>query len=269
MRKSLNRMIITCGRAFGGGLPQPFFARSFSSMESIPTVKNELNFPSVTGEIDSSWTSRMFFQRMQHKGRKEIVLPMRDLKRLFQMCENVDDLRFAVGGVDLFQRKRQDFSEEINSLFIKLCIRFNSPQTAATIFLKYKNRISAWTTITALNRLLKSLSERNEVVLIIDMLKVLVSKGVRPNKDSFEIILSCEEFKTDAEQYSTLVELWSASGLDTNDVHDLKNRYPAPSTPTAVFTTIALDTSLDGNTVTIDPSDGDSDIGGNDVLKPI
>jgi hypothetical protein len=60
----------------------------------------------------------------------------------------------------MYQRKGHDFSEEINSLFIRLCIAAKNPKAAVDICSVYKYRLGAWSTPASLGKLIESMSDK-------------------------------------------------------------------------------------------------------------
>lgn len=52
----------------------------------------------------------------------------------------------AIGLVALLQKKGDDFSEETNKEFVKVCLKFERTDVLITEFSKFKLRMGAWTT---------------------------------------------------------------------------------------------------------------------------
>jgi hypothetical protein len=98
------------------------------------------------------------------------------------MCQNEEHVKYAVLATELYQEKAVDFSEELNGLFVKACIRGNNPHAAAKHFIHKKNRMGAWCTSASLNRLLEELDPKADAELIVQLVNVLSSKGVRIDK---------------------------------------------------------------------------------------
>lgn len=108
------------------------------------------------------------------------------------MCTEKEHLKYAVLGVELFQEKGQDFSEEISALFVKTCIALEDPMAAVKLFLKLNRRIAAWQSASSVKRLVESAyatagagasgeSDADAVPLttsMVNMLGVLQYKGV-------------------------------------------------------------------------------------------
>ena len=85
-------------------------------------------------------------QALVHRGRGAYKVALGDLRQLLQKCQTKEDLKYGRGLVELFQLKGQDFSEEVNSHFVAMCIRAEQPEVAVKNFAVYKNRLGSWTT---------------------------------------------------------------------------------------------------------------------------
>jgi len=97
-----------------------------------------------------------------HRSRGANQLALGDLRKLLEQCKGPDELKYATHAVALYQRKGQDFSEEVNSHFISACIRGGQPAVAAAELAKYACRIGAWTTPAAFERLVASLEAQGQ-----------------------------------------------------------------------------------------------------------
>ena len=58
----------------------------------------------------------------------------------------------AIGLVALLQKKGDDFSEETNKEFVKVCLKFDRTDVLITEFSKFKLRMGAWTTPATLEK---------------------------------------------------------------------------------------------------------------------
>ena len=138
------------------------------------------------------------------------LLALVDLRQICSKVQTPEDIKYAVKAVELYQRKGQDFSEEVNSHFIQACVRSNSPSIALEYFLKPKNRLSAWTTATSLNRLLESVLANNLNANLLEVILILKSKGLYLNKRSIELCVEIGKNRSDegAEEFrNKLVEV--------------------------------------------------------------
>jgi len=119
------------------------------------------------------------------------------------MCTEPDHLKYALLGVEAFQQKGQDFSEEISGLFVKTCIKYNSPLTAVELFLKVNRRISAWQTPSSVHRLIESVqtqavNKTEHTTSLVNMLGVLHYKGVRLFPSTIEVVAELAHTKNDS-----------------------------------------------------------------------
>ena len=102
------------------------------------------------------------YHELLHRSRGANQLALGDLRKLLEQCKGPDELKYASHAVALYQRKGQDFSEEVNSHFISACIRGGQPVVAAAELAKYACRIGAWTTPVAFERLAASLEAQGQ-----------------------------------------------------------------------------------------------------------
>lgn len=116
-------------------------------------------------------------------------LALGDFKSLCMKISDPEDVKYAKLAAELFQTKGQDFSEEINSLFINACIRGHSPGVAVEHFAVSKHRLGAWTTNTSFNRLLEALLQQDTLPESFPaVLKILKTKGLYINDASVELL---------------------------------------------------------------------------------
>jgi benzoyl-CoA reductase/2-hydroxyglutaryl-CoA dehydratase subunit BcrC/BadD/HgdB len=99
-------------------------------------------------------------------------------KRLLTEISDPLDVKHAIHAAELYQIKGQDFSTEINSVFISACLRANSPEAVIKHFSVRKNRLSSWTPPVSLNRLLEALLEKDTLPEeFLEVLKLMRLKG--------------------------------------------------------------------------------------------
>lgn len=127
-------------------------------------------------------------------------LALGDFKNLLVSVEAPSDAKFAQLAADLYQRKGQDFSEEINSHYIKACIRTNTVGTAVECFGRPEHRLGAWTTVKGLVSLLESAPADVSLDSVVSMLHVLQKKGLRMNEKIFEAAAALVQRRPAAEQ---------------------------------------------------------------------
>ena len=137
-------------------------------------------------------------------------------------------MKYAGLGIDWFQKKGFDFTEELNSAFIQLCLENDQLDPIKQRFLIKKNRISSWTTPSSIYKLLSSLQTKEDYNSIIDLTEILTSKGVRPDLRSFEIVFhACLQLKA-IEKYETFITL-AKNLLKDEEIQTLQEKYPKPT----------------------------------------
>jgi uncharacterized protein YifE (UPF0438 family) len=172
------------------------------------------------------------YQQLVHRGRGTYKLALGDLRQLLQKCKTGEDLRYGAQLVQLFQTKGQDFSEEVNSHFVSMCVRAEQPQVAIEHFSKYKNRIGSWTTPKSFHNLATDTVEQNKPELVQALsvaLEVMVSKGVIVSSDSLKLLLQR------AGESETHARLAAVAGkvLGLEAAAALVAAHPAPAAPAA------------------------------------
>lgn len=146
-----------------------------------------------------------------------------------KLCSQPNDIKYSGLAVDWFQKKGYDFSEELNSLFVKLCVDSNKPEIAAERFVEKKGRIGSWSTPSTIYKLFASLQSKKRYNFIIDIAHVVIPKGVRPNIRSFEIIFDALTQVNSTEKYDTTVVL-AKTLLTEEEIIQLQEKYPKPTT---------------------------------------
>jgi hypothetical protein len=125
------------------------------------------------------------------------------LKALFALCTEPEHLKYALLGVEAFQKKGQDFSEEISGLFVNTCLKLNDPMVAVDLFLKVNRRIAAWQTASSVQRLvasaatLESVPAAERTTKLVNMLGMLNYKGVHLLPASVETVAALAHAKND------------------------------------------------------------------------
>ena len=100
-----------------------------------PYVKTPETRPASRGEINLLGKQ---YNDILYKGRGGRALGLSDLRKLLQQCTEPDHVRYAIGAVELYQRKGMDFKEDVNSLFIMACVNGNNPLAASYHILKVR-----------------------------------------------------------------------------------------------------------------------------------
>jgi hypothetical protein len=130
-------------------------------------------------------------------------LAISDLRNLFYKINAQEHLKYAVLAADLYQRKGQDFSEEVNSLFVKACVQAKDPHVAVDYFFLRKKRLGAWTTVTSFNRLTEAVLESGTPGNILGVAELLRYKGLYLNRESVELLVKVSKCISDETQLKT------------------------------------------------------------------
>lgn len=123
---------------------------------------------------------------------------------MFGLCTEPEHLKYALLGVETFQKRGLDFSEEISGLFVKTCIKYKNPMMAVNLFLKMNRRIAAWQTPSSVHRLVESvLAEAGDdagkhTTSLVNMMGMLHYKGVRLFPATLEAVAALAHAKNDA-----------------------------------------------------------------------
>jgi hypothetical protein len=145
-----------------------------------------------------------------------------------KLCKSPGDAKYAGLAVDWFQEKGFDFSEELNSIFVRVCVDGGRPEIAAERFVYAKGRIGSWSTPSSLLKLLTALKEKESFESIIQVTHTITPKGVRPNVNSFEIVLEACVKANSKDNYDTTVTL-AQNILTSEEVQNLIQKIPFAS----------------------------------------
>lgn len=207
------------GRSFSTGAGATLVEPAASSSGASAKVKNPLGKD---------------YQELVFRGRGSYKLALGDLRQLLQKCTTKDDVKYGAQMVELFQRKGQDFSEEVNSHFVAMCIRAGQPELAVKHFSKYNNRIGSWTTPKSFLSLAtaaiqaSAAAKDKQVATVKDLataLDVITLKGVRVTPDSIKLLLQhCGAEPQVHAQLSTV----AARVLGADEGAKLVAQHPAP-----------------------------------------
>jgi len=179
------------------------------------------------------------YQELVFRGRGSYKLALGDLRQLLQKCTTKDDVKYGAQMVELFQRKGQDFSEEVNSHFVAMCIRAGQPELAIKHFSKYNNRIGSWTTPKSFLSLAtaaiqaSAAAKDKQVATVKDLataLDVITLKGVRVTPDSIKLLL--QHCGAEPQVHAQLSAV-AARVFGADEAAKLVAEYPAPAAPAA------------------------------------
>ena len=185
------------------------------------------------------------YQELVFRGRGSYKLALGDLRQLLQKCTTKDDVKYGTQMVELFQRKGQDFSEEVNSHFVAMCIRAGQPELAIKHFSKYNNRIGSWTTPKSFLSLAtaaiqaSAAAKDTQMATVKDLataLDIVTLKGVRVTQDSLKLLL--QHCGAEPQVHAQLSAV-AARVFGADEAAKLVAEYPAPA-PAAPETEAAV-----------------------------
>lgn len=122
-----------------------------------------------------------------------------DLRKLLLMVEDESNVKYAVLGIQLYQRKGHDFNEELCSHFIRACVRGNKPSAASELIIDFSNRIGAWASATSFHHLVEALLKVEDKSLLIPTFEMVVRKGLKPAANTLVLLEEFISQETDEE----------------------------------------------------------------------
>lgn len=175
------------------------------------------------------------YHNMRYKGRVSNNVRLFNLKVLFDACSKAEDIKYITKGLDFYQFKGMDFTEELNAQFINACLRSSDVKTAISTFSKYENRISAWTSPKSLKKLVDAAvdSSRSNIEDPMDVIKVLVilkSKGTTIPNTIIDTVMKA--YSDSSKLTATMVEETKKLSTGKDDDAVISKYTPtAPATP--------------------------------------
>jgi len=115
------------------------------------------------------------------------------------MVEDSNHVKYAVLGIQLYQRKGHDFNEEICSHFIRACVRGNNPNAAAELIIDFPNRIGAWASATSFHHLVEAFLKAEDNALLVPTFEMVVRKGLKPAENTVVLLTEYINKLTDEE----------------------------------------------------------------------
>jgi len=208
-------------------------AKYFSTEEKLDHVAQKAYDTKVRLKLaaDAGISVGGFYNNLVYKGKKGNRLGLGDLRNLLMNCVEPEHATFIRLAVQLYQRKGQDFSEEVGAQFIKACLRVNDPKLAGELIAKYKNRIGAWVTKKPLYDLFQALSDLNEVEMMVTISEVVHLKGNHAinSVDTMELVVKSASASNDLSLHNRSVEI--ATKILSADVAELDRIVGAYAAP--------------------------------------
>jgi len=118
------------------GFPGKLFLSTESTSKNLALVKStKVNWvrPSNLEEVSALGKQ---YNEILFKGRDGRAVGLADLRRMLQKCDSPTHVKYAVKIVEYYQGRGHDFAEDINSLFVKACIKGDDPKAAANAITK-------------------------------------------------------------------------------------------------------------------------------------
>ena len=159
-------------------------------------------------------------------------LALRNLKHLFSRCVHPNHSKIAARGVEFYQEKGSDFSEEICTLFVNTCLSGKNAKLAAELIAKPHYRIGAWLTKGTTYNLLSALAQCDgpgELPMMLDIMEMTVAKGLRVQSvETLELALQKAIEMGDRELYVRAVAVAEKVLAEAAAVDELKVKFPEP-----------------------------------------
>jgi hypothetical protein len=155
-------------------------------------------------------------------------LPLDDLRHLLQHCQKPEHLNYITHGLRMWQKKGQDFSEDVASHFVRACLRAENPKIAAEICAKYKYRIGAWLTPKPMTPLVEELVKKNEIEVLISMFITISLKGVIATKESFSLLFDAMSADKKYEEHHAAMMTAASRMLSAEDYAIIAEKYSPP-----------------------------------------
>lgn len=207
----------------------------------------------------------LVFEDMMYRGRGHNLLSLGELRKLLQKCQGKDDVKYGVQMMEFYQRKGQDFSEEVTSHFVSMSIRGEQPLVAVKAVAKYKNRIGAWVTPKSFHNLVTSVlsmapvekagaegegATEEPLKLLVSALETVSKKGVKLGAEDVQEVARRLSEAGDLEAYLKVMAA-APRVIDAEAVARIAALHPPPSAP--------VDAAAAADAADAAPADADAD----------
>ena len=241
----------TIGRCLrSNGSLKLLVASDLSNLFGTSIRKCTTNSASASSSITSTNTSAIdnssneigkFYNSILFAGRKGIPLGLNRLRKLLEMVTEPSHGKFAVLGMNYYHFKGMDFNFEINQKFISACLKTKNINGLLEIFLKYNNRLAAWTTGNNLHVILTEFHTNPANISsdqLIKLFDIVTVKGVQVQESSLDLVLQIISSKNDLTDEVRNNIIAHAKRILKQDVVDaLVTKYP-PQIKKAVTTPV-------------------------------
>ena len=133
-------------------------------------------------------------------------LGLADFRNLLMKIEKPEHVKYAVLAAELYNKKGNDFSVEVNALFIRSCLKGNNTKAVIDHFKVFSNRLSAWTGIPSFNRLLESIIQENVTENVAEVVDILKKKGLSL-KYSYDVLMKLRDSTSDEALKNKIIEI--------------------------------------------------------------
>eukprot|EP00428_Durinskia_dybowskii_P079419 CAMPEP_0170449330 /NCGR_PEP_ID=MMETSP0117_2-20130122/51190_1 /TAXON_ID=400756 /ORGANISM="Durinskia baltica, Strain CSIRO CS-38" /LENGTH=242 /DNA_ID=CAMNT_0010710571 /DNA_START=21 /DNA_END=749 /DNA_ORIENTATION=+ len=192
-----------------------------------------------------------FLSAIKKKGSGKNPTPRRNLIHLLRKCTKPSHIGVAARGMQFFQWKGVDFTQNTCAYFISLCANAQKPLLAADMIVSPSNRLGAWLNKKSYTTLLTSLAETNDIETMLKVTNVAISKGLQlQNKENMDLLLSAAAKSDNAEHLATSMQI-AQTGLSAEEFAELKEKYSVPASPVSEDDAPTGDSASDASSETM------------------
>ncbi|KAJ1400124.1 hypothetical protein B484DRAFT_424715 [Ochromonadaceae sp. CCMP2298] len=208
----------------GGRVLMPRHALRQFSTQPVVAIKEPVV---MITNLNTIQNPSEYLHHLRFKGRKSNPkMAIRHLRNLLLLCD-VASLDVAQAGIKFYHYKRSDFSQEVCSRFINLCVAAEQPAVATAVLLQPGHRLGAWLSQKSMKTLLAGLGKgEGDVATMLAVAELAVRKGLKvQTSDSLETLLKATAEAGDEEAYARAVGVADADGRWPDVVAALKAKY--------------------------------------------
>jgi len=151
------------------------------------------------------------------------------LKKLVLSCDDAANLKYVRKGIQLYQRKGNDFSEEVCNFIIKACIRFDDLKMISDLICMPGHRIGAWLSSKSAMLLINELETKKDVDTIVNVYKAILVKDPKKfgRMKNLEYLFKIASIHGNAEIYHSLVQ-FCTKYVCAADLEQLQQKFRVP-----------------------------------------
>jgi hypothetical protein len=140
------------------------------------------------------------------------------------LCSEPSHVKYIIQGLNIYQRKGSDFTENIANHFVESCLRCQNPNEALQVLSKYNYRIGAWLNSKSFHVLISNLNDTVDSGFVLDALKTLAKKGLVPLPETFKLLINFFNEKNDVDSVKFTIDLARSSIDDQSFVNELREK---------------------------------------------